>query len=156
MKKSVLFIGCACFLSVLVASCTGGKLYERIDTYVKGTHREYVDMKDIITEDWDTLFVFPPTTDLRPQYQKMQDIARRIVFVKGDTVVYQEDEVRVETAHPVTFDIEGYFVVSGQARFRIKREETENSGTVYFLTPADSLQGRQGNGFGTKKGDDIP
>lgn len=124
-------------LIIMLVLCTGCKrrLYNLVDDYMGEANDSTIHMSDIIKEKWDTMFVFPPTSNLRPQFQKMQDIARRIVFVKGDHVVYQEDEVAVETAHKVTFDTDAYFFTPQTAVFDVRRIDSENNGVIYFLHP---------------------
>lgn len=124
-------------LIILLVLCSGckKKLYNLVDNYASGTNDSIINMSDIIKEEWDTMFVFPPTSNLRPRFQKYQDIARRIVFVKGDHIVYQEDEVAVETAHKVTFDTDAYFFTPQTAIFDLQRIDSGNNGVIYFLHP---------------------
>lgn len=124
-------------LIIMLVLCSGcrKKLYNLVDDYVSETNDSTINMSDIIKEEWDTMFVFPPTSNLRPRFQKYQDIARRIVFVKGDHIVYQEDEVAVETAHKVTFDTDAYFFTPHTAIFDVQRIDSENNGVIYFLHP---------------------
>ena len=120
--------------SVLCSGCEK-KLYNRLNDYIEESGRDTVDMTDIITEEWDTLFVFPPGSELRPQYQNNQDIARRILFVKDGHAVYVENEVVVETAPKVTFISDDDFFTPQTAFFRIERKYSKNSGNYYFLYP---------------------
>lgn len=120
--------------SVLCSGCEK-KLYNMLDDYIEKSGRDTVDMTDIVTEKWDTLFVFPPGSELRPQYQKNQDIARRIVFVKDNHAVYVENEVAVEVAYKVVFDTEEHFFTPQTALFDAKRIDSENNGIIFCLTP---------------------
>ena len=56
-------------------------------------------MKDLITENWDKMYVFKLSAHLQDinralgfEYHYFEDIATRIVFVKDSIVVYHEDE----------------------------------------------------------------
>lgn len=120
--------------SVLCSGCEK-RLYNMLGDYIEESGRDTVDMTDIIKEEWDTLFIFPPGSELRPQYQNNQDIARRILFVKDGHAVYVENEVAVETANKVTFDSDDYFFTPQTAYFRIERKYSKNSGNFYFLYP---------------------
>lgn len=124
-------------LIIMLVSFSGCKdlLYNRVDNYIKEKDGNTIKMNDIIKDDWDTMFVFPPTSNLRPRFQKYQDIARRIVFVKDNQIVYQEDEIAVETAHKVTFDTDQYYFTPETAVFEVRRIDSENNGIIYFLSP---------------------
>ena len=124
-------------LIIALVLCSGceKRLYNMLDDYMKESDKDTVDMTDIITEEWDTLYIFPPGSDLRPQYQNNQDIARRIVFVKDGHAVYVENEVAVEVAYKVIFDTEEHFFTPQTALFDAKRIDSENSGIIFWLTP---------------------
>lgn len=58
-----------------------------------------VSLKDIVVEDWDYVLISTESLSLENlnnqlgfEYPYFTDIAKRIIFVKGDKIVYHEDE----------------------------------------------------------------
>lgn len=57
-----------------------------------------VDMHNLVKPDWDKMFIFKPNASLEFinskigfNYPYFNDVANRVVFIKGSTVVFHED-----------------------------------------------------------------
>jgi hypothetical protein len=87
-------------------------------------------MTDLFSFDWDTMFIFHPNSDYRPQYNNYQDIARRIVFVKGSKIMYMEDEIAIEEPY-------SFYILSKDIFYKYGTERRNLSDT--FLTPETAV-----------------
>lgn len=74
-------------------------LIGEIDKKCKKSYPCEFKMSDIIKEDWDKMYIFKTTASLGFinnklgfQYPFFEDVAERIVFTKGNSVVYHEDK----------------------------------------------------------------
>lgn len=92
------------FISIILCSCNHkGKIKNYLETNCSSskcvnTECE-VKMQDIITDDWDYMYVFYPEDSLEKinselgfEYKCWEDIATTIIFVKNNVVIYHEDE----------------------------------------------------------------
>jgi hypothetical protein len=87
-------------------------------------------MTDLFSFEWDTMFVFHPNSDYRPIYNEYQDIARRIVFVKGSKIMYMEDEIAIEVPY-------SFYILSKDIFYKYGTERRTMSDT--FITPETAV-----------------
>lgn len=89
------------FMLVFIVSCndvSNSEISKKIEKDCKSQNCE-INMANYIVEDWDYMFIFKVNTSLEQinnqlgfTYPYFEDIANRIIFVKGDKIIYHEDE----------------------------------------------------------------
>ena len=106
-----------------------------------------INMATLVNKDWDKMFVFKEGVSLEQinqvlgfKYDYFEDIAKRIVFVKGNQVVFHEDEFQgVENAKngELVFNIGDSLMfksyLPNEAIFNVQRIEF-SKGIYYELT----------------------
>lgn len=113
-------------------------LYKRVHKFYRNCPEEnycMLNMIEIFDFEWDTLFVFSPGSFDRPKYQSLQDVARRIVFVKDGQIMYQEDELGIDKPYKVCFKPDIFFYTPEEAVFIVTQEEDRKIGKFYSLYP---------------------
>jgi len=147
--KSLLLFCIVCF----AASCKqGGKglVYDTIDTGCKEQARTCrIDLKASMKFDWDKLYVFDYTATLEEvnsalgiRYPFFTEFSDKIVFLKGNAVVYHEDVPvkfdgidRKGGGELVYFPIkanEKYFTTASNATVFEAKKDKNNLGAVCF------------------------
>ncbi|MCD8178571.1 MAG: hypothetical protein LUE98_14580 [Tannerellaceae bacterium] len=134
------FCGGFFLASCLQISCKN-TLYKRVNKFYKKCSQKncVLNISEIFNFEWDTLFVFPPMTDYRREYQSLQDINRQIAFVKDGRIVYQEDELRVESPYKVTFYNKPFFYTPENAVFTVTQDKHHLIGKYYVLEPINRI-----------------
>lgn len=148
MKKSIGIF----FIAFLIFSCNENTNSE--STIAKKIEKECnnklscrINMAALVNKDWDKMYVFNEGVSLEQinqvlgfKYDYFEDIAKRIVFVKGNKVVFHEDEFPgVESAKngQLVFNIGDNIMfksyLPNEAIFNIQRVEFDK-GMYYELT----------------------
>ena len=99
-------------------------------------------LKDIVTEDWDYVLISTQSLSLEDlnsqlgfEYPYFKDIARRIIFVKGNKIIYHEDKFPNPEQ---TKEGEVFFDIGNNNFIKIEREKAVfrvvKEGDNYTLT----------------------
>jgi len=96
MKKIINFM--VLFLLISCDNSSDSQISKMIDKECVSNDCEIV-MSNIITEDWDFMYIFKTTISLDEinnrlgfEYPYFEDIANRVIFVKNNKIIYHEDE----------------------------------------------------------------
>ena len=148
MKKNISIF----FLALFIISCneninSDSVIAKKIEKECNNNLSCRINMATLVNKDWDKMFVFKEGVSLEQinqvlgfKYDYFEDIAKRIVFVKGNQVVFHEDEFQgVESAKngELVFNIGDSLMfksyLPNEAIFNVQRIEF-SKGIYYELT----------------------
>jgi hypothetical protein len=149
MKKVIFYLSI-----IILLGCQNNiqkKIVHKITRQCKDAHTCILKIRDVTDFEWDRMYIFNESVRLEEvnkilgfKYDYFEDIARRIIFTKGNKVVNHEDDFPYPKEKPngkVFFkfgnDSLKYAIFSpDKAIFKVQKNEIECS-IFYNLTPLE-------------------